>query len=256
MNTIEITRFDSGRRGYTKADASKVPVNPEGRLEAVVLHIENAVAQLRYGQGQPRGLSFAGYRGSRCINRDSNITGVYALALDYKIGQIEKVVEAADRLGYAHLIVITENRAQTENAVSLVIPFTAPLNVGQYARIASCIATELGVYGLLEGALAATHIINVHATTTTAFVRGEILDGEAYIKRTAKDFQGMDARKFEGKEPIARQAARVQMERPTFTSHDGMFEWNTTDADLIVMQAHQAIHGTVPDLTQYGRLID
>lgn len=255
MNTIEITRFNSGKRGYTKADASKVPVCPEGRLQAVVQHIENAVTQLRYGQGEPRGLNFAEWRGSRCINQDSKLKGVHALALDYRVEQFEALKEAADKLGFARLWVTTEDRAKTANAITLVIPFSAPLSVAQYARIASCIATELGIYGMLEGALAATHIVNVHATTLTAFERGEVLDGEQYIKRTAKMFQGMDARRYERPTPPP-PAVKAQIERPFYTTDDGLFEMPMTDADLIVMQAHRTIHGTTPDLTQYGRLID
>ena len=255
MNTITITRFHSGKRGYTKADAQKVPVDPTGRLEQVVQFIENAVTQLRYGCGEPRGLAFASYRGSKCVNREANLIEVSALALDYHLDRFEELRVAALKLGYAHLFVTTEDRAQTTNAITLVIPFSAPLSAKQYARLASCIATELGVYGLLEGALAATHIINVYATTMTAFERGEILDGEAYIKRTAKDFQGMDARKYERDAPPSR-AAQAQLERPTFTSEDGLFEWPETDAEAIIRRAHQAIHGTIPDLTPYGRIID
>jgi hypothetical protein len=256
MSTIEITRFHSGERGYNKADASKVPLDTSNRLSAVVQHVENAVAQLRFGQGEPRGLSFAAYKGTRCVNKDANITGVYALALDYRVEQFEALTIAAERLGYAHLFILTENRARTLNAVTLVIPFAAPLSVTQYARIASCFAAELNIYGLLEGALAATHIVNVHATTATAFVRGELLDGEAYIKRTANQFQRQDARKYEGQESIGSKAARAQVERPFYTTDDGLWEMPLTDADLIVLKAHKAIHGTAPDLTAYGQIID
>ncbi|WP_242152633.1 hypothetical protein [Sphingomonas sp. BAUL-RG-20F-R05-02] len=254
MNKIDITRFHSGKRGYIKADSSKIAVDPEGRLQEIVQHIENAVAQLRFGQGEPRGLSFAEWRGARCSNTEANLVAVHALALDYDAKQFEALKDAADKLGYARLWVLGEDRAQTTNAVTLVIPFKASLTPAQYARIASCIATELGIYGMLEGALAATHMVNVHATTLTAFERGKVLDGEAYIKRTAKMFQGMDARRYERPAPPT-PAVEVQVERPFYTTSDGLFEMPFTDADLIVMQAHQTIHGTTPDLTQYGRLI-
>jgi hypothetical protein len=256
MTTIEITRFHSGKRGYTKADACKVPVCTETRLQAVVQHIDNAVKQLRYGNSEPRGLSFASYRGSKSINKESNLNSVHALALDYKIEQFEELAEAADRLGFAHLFVTTENRAQTQNAITLVIPFTAPLNAAQYARLASCIATELGIYGLLEGALAATHIINVYATTMTVYGRGALLDAAAYIKRTANQFQGMDARRFERAAPPPTPAVAAQIDRPFYITDDGLFEMPMSDADLIVLNAHRSIYGTVPDLTNFGRLLD
>lgn len=257
MSIIEITRFQSGDRGYSKADSSKVPLDTNGRCQAIIQHVENAVVQLRHGQGEPRGLSFAAYKGHRCVNKDTNITAVHALMLDYNVEQFEKLAEAAEKLGYAHLFITTENRARTLNAVTLVIPFTAPLTVSQYARIASCFASELGLYGLLEGALAATHIVNVHATTMTAFVRGELLDGEAYIKRTAKMFQNQDARKWEGREPIGQQAARVQVERPYYTTDDGLFVMPLTDAEMIVRKAHMAIYGNDwPDATPFGRMLE
>lgn len=256
MKTIEITRFHSGLRGYTKADASLVPADLEDRFSAVIQYIENAVSQLRHGQGQPRGLSFAQYRGSGCVNKDANLHSVHALALDYKADKIEQLARAAAAFGYAHILIETEDRASTMNAITLVIPFAAPLSAAQYTRVASCIASELGVYGLLEGALAGTHIINIHATSLIASIPGKLFDAEAYIKRTAREFQGRDARKFEGPEPVARQAARVQIERPVFTTHDGLFQWSEADANVIPIGAHRLTGEAIPDLTAYGELIE
>lgn len=256
MNEIEITRFHSGLRGYTKADASNVLADADTGFAAISQHISVLIEQLRSGRGKPRGLSFAAYRGSRCVNKDTNIKSVHALALDYRAAKVGEVAEAAAALGYAHILFDTEDRASTVNAITLVIPFAAPLSAAQYARVASCIATELGVYGLLEGALAATHIINIHATSLTASVPGELFDAESYIKRTAREFQGRDARKFEGPEPVARQAARVQIERPVFTTHDGLFQWSEADANVIPIGSHRLTDEAIPDLTAYGELIE
>ncbi|WP_221234699.1 hypothetical protein [Sphingomonas aerophila] len=107
--------------------------------------------------------------------------------------------------------------------------------MSQYSRIASCIATELSVYGLVEGALAATHIVNIHATSLTGFERGELLDGAAYIQRTARMFQRQDARRFE--RTTARSAAAAQIETPHYTCSDDMFAWPVTKAEQVAIPA-------------------
>ncbi|MBB5715829.1 hypothetical protein FHS94_002686 [Sphingomonas aerophila] len=94
MAQIEITRFKSGRSGYTKADSSKVPLDRNDRATAVIQYVENAICQLRHGQGEPRGISFASYTGVGGRNLESKIEGVYALGSGL-IGYSQKMTVAA-----------------------------------------------------------------------------------------------------------------------------------------------------------------
>ena len=261
MSTVTITRFNNvkakktghfrGKQGYSAADACIVPIDTDNRCHAIVDFIDNAVVQLRHGTA-PSGISFCSWKGMD--NKDTSFTAAYALALDYRLDRFDGLRERAAALGFAHLLITSENKARTLSAITLVIPFVAPVSKPTYERIASCIVTELGIYGLLEGALAVNHVINIHGTTMTAFERGALMDAEAYRASTARMYQGMDARKYESTAPAP--AVAAQIERPFFTTNDGLFEMPCTDADMIVMRAHQAIHGTPPDLTGYGRLID
>lgn len=250
MNTMTITPFYNGPRAYSRATPYRAPVEPATRMRHVIQYIDNLVVQARHHSG-PTGVSFATWRGTN--NADSSFVEAHALALDYRVEVFEELREAADRLGVARVWFTGENKARSLNTITLVIPFTGPATKAQYERIASCIAKELDAYGLIDGALAVNHIVNVHATTLTAYERGEVLDPEAFIRRTAKLYQARDAKKYHAPSRPAR-AADVQLSRSFVASDDGLWEFPVSDADLIVARTHAAIHG-VPDLTRHGELI-
>lgn len=230
MTRVTVSRFNNVRRpnknfkgrvavGYSYSDATIVETKAEDRLQGLVQYIENCVVQLRHGSSAS-GLSFASWSGG--TNHKSNLQMSYALALDYKIEQFEGLRERAAKLGFACVFATTENKASTQNAITLIIPFSAPVSAAQYERIACCVMSQLDVYGALEGNIAATHIVNVHATTLAAFERGQLFDPQSFLVQTANAFQSFDAKKYEGEKPAAK--VRAQIERPTYTSDCGLFE--------------------------------
>lgn len=251
MTTMTITPFYNGPRAYSRAQPYKAPVTPSGRMTVLTQYLENLVVQARHHAG-PTGVSFATWRGSS--NTDANFVEAHALALDYQVAQFEALRDAADGLGWARVWFTGENKARTTNTITLVLPFAAPATKAQYERIASCVAKELDTYGLIDGALAVNHITNVHATTLTAYERGEVLDPQEYIRRTARLHQARDAKKYHAvRRPAS--AVRAQVDHPYVTSDDGLWSMPVRDADVIMLDAHRATPATLPDLTAHGAIV-
>ena len=191
--TLQITSFHNDKNAYKRADAYRMLVAPGDRMAQLTAYLDNMVVQLRH-HGGPSGFNFSAWRGTS--NHDGNHTEAYALAIDYQIEQFEELRDATDQLGYARVWATGEDKARTFNTITLIIPFSAPATKAQYERIASCIVKELDVYGLVDGALAVNHIVNIHATTLTAFERGDLLDPARFIERTKDMYQKRDAKKY------------------------------------------------------------
>ncbi|GGO89933.1 hypothetical protein GCM10011329_01060 [Stakelama pacifica] len=64
-------------------------------------------------------------------------------------------------------------------------------------------------------------------------------------------YQNMDPKRFEASGP----AAGIQIAQPTITSHDGMFEWSTSESERAAMNADQLLESIGADLTPYGVLL-
>lgn len=224
MNSMTITSFYNQRGRYRRAGAFASMVEPEQRMSHLLTFLESLTVQLR-NHGGPEGLSFCAWKGAD--NTDANLVECHALALDYRWDRFKELRDAAERLGFARCWFTGENKAKTINTVVLIIPFTGPASKAHYERIAAVVARELDTYGLVEGALAANHIVNIHATSLTGFERGELLDPAAFIASTKDKHQVRDARKYHEEHRPASLAAAVQLQPPTVTSDDGLFAWPT-----------------------------
>jgi hypothetical protein len=216
MTQITITRFANGQRSYSRANSYVATVATDERMNAVITYIENCASQQRH-HGGPSGLSFGRWIGS--TNKDTDFREAHALAMDWRVEQFEELQRAAERLPFARVWFTGEDRAKTLNTITLVIPFSAPATKAEYERIASCIAKELDVCGLIDGSLAVNHITNVHANTMTAYERGRIMGPQAYIRDTAKLYQAKDAKKYQGTRPLSEQLHTVMV-----ADDDGLFE--------------------------------
>ncbi len=98
---------------------------------------------------------------------------------------------------------------------------------------------EIGAYGAADGNMAATHLIHIHERCAQEMIEGAILHPRGKIKDTEADHQNFDPTRFEAWSA----AASAQIDMPTHTSHDGLFEWSGQDAAQIVAMAQASIEG-------------
>jgi hypothetical protein len=221
--TLAITPWDEHgiTKKYVRASPYVASVEADHRFRSILDYIDNAVRQLRLHSG-PRGIHFGEWSGTQ--NVKSNLKANHAMLLDYDIRQFEELRAACDRLNVGRFYMTTENKARTQNTISLVIPFSTPVDAATYERVTSCIVKELDVYGLVDGVLSSTFVTNIHATTMTVFERGPLFDAEAFKVRTAHLYRRQDAHKYyQATRPVSLKAV-IEREKPLRTSHDGLFE--------------------------------
>lgn len=238
MTTITITPFsENSKKAYSRGTPYVAPVDTDGRLNVLLAEIDNRVVQMRRYSG-PRGLHLGKWKNLELVK--SNLIECHGLAMDWNIRKFEEVRERVEAMDVAHAWVTGETKGRDANTIILIVPFSQPVSAAVYERLACVFAKQIDVYGLVDGSLTATHAVNIHATSLTAFGRGTLLDAEAYKQRTASQYQERDAAKYYLPE---RPPAKVVEPRKIETeqSHDGMFEWAST-ADSIVAHAQARIN--------------
>lgn len=146
---------------------------------------------------------------------------------------INRLHEKLNGLGWAYFLIDTE--ARRGNTLTAVIPLTSGINQAQYARLASIFAEQLDEYGMEHGCLAATHIVQVHRMTSPTVFQGTPLDPQKELKRTAKLYQQLNARKYEGTRP--RRKLSTQSEDAPLAIEDGLFCFFETPAEKAQRQA-------------------
>lgn len=230
MTTITLSRFDKSTRAYTYVDTYKACLTSyETNCPPIQGYMDGLIKQMNKLPDEPCGWTFAQWKAG--TNLASNLVAAHAIVLEYALKRddaeiVQRLHDRATSLGWVHFLIDTE--AKSGNTITVVFPLTSGINQSQYARLASILAEEMDEYGMEHGSLAATHIVNVHRSTTSCvFTTGKVLDPEAEIKRTAKMYQRLNARKYEGTRPLSKS---TQSEGP-LEIQDGLFTWFESPAE-------------------------
>lgn len=237
MNPITLSRFDKSARCFTLVDSYKACLSSEhDNCHSIQGYMDGLIRQLYTQHDEPTGWSFAEWR--KGTNLSSNLVGANAIILEYALSRDEAEIvtrlhEKAETLGWTHFLIDTETKSG--NTIALVFPLTSMVNQAQYARLASILAEQLDEYHMEHGCLAATHIIQVHRTTTPIVFQGKPLDPEKEIKRTAKLYQRLNARKFEGTRPTSKHV--TQSEDAPQAIEDGLFVFFETPGEKAQREA-------------------
>lgn len=237
MTPVTLSRFDKGARAYTLIDSYKACLSSDGEnCHSIEIYMIGLIRQMYNHPDEPQGWSFATWR--KGTNVASNLVGANAIVLEYLLTKddteiVQRLHDRAQDMGWAFFILDTET--MSGNTVSIVWPTTTAITPAQYARLASIFAEELDEYRMERGSLAATHIIHVHRTTTPCVFQGTPLDPEKEIKRTAKMYQRLNARKYEGARPLKR-AGVTSSDEPQ-PIEDGLFVFFETPQEKVQREA-------------------
>jgi len=224
MTPITLSRFEKSARAFTYVDSYKGCLsNADDNCAPIGQYMDGLVRQLQNHPEEPTGWSFAIW--SRGTNVASNLVGANAIMLEYALPRddteiVQRLHDRAAALGWAHLLIDTE--AKSGNTITIVFPLTSHIDPAKFARLASILAEELDEYGMEHGCLAATHIVQVHRSTMSCVFPGTPLDPVKEIKRTAKIYQRLNARKYEGTRPVSK--STTQGDGP-LEIQDGLFTW-------------------------------
>jgi len=235
MRSIILSRFERGTRAYTFIDSYRACLDTDENGHSIQGYMDGLIRQMFTYHDEPTGWSFAEWR--KGTNIASNLIGAHAIMLEYRIDRddteiVQRLHTKASDLGWTHFLIDTETRRN--NTVTIVFPLTSPITGNQYARLASILAEQLDEYEMEHGCLAATHIVNVHRTSTPCVFAGTPIDPEAEIRRTAKMYQRLNARKFEGNRPAFPQ--RQIAEEPVVIE-DGLFLFYETPEEKVRREA-------------------
>lgn len=248
METIALTRFEKTARAFTVIDSYKACLsNDNDNCHPIAFYMDGLVRQLRNHPEEPTGWSFAEWR--KGTNIASNLIGAHAITLEYANTRddteiVTRLYDKAKELGWAFFLIETETKSG--NTITIAWPLTTAINEKQYARLASILAEEMDEYGMAHGCLAATHIVQVHRSTLCVVERGTTLDPEAEIKRTAKMYQRLNARKFEGTRPAG---VVQQADDAPVAIEDGLFVFFETPQEKAQREALEVMarYGFNPD---------
>lgn len=227
MTTVTLSRFYKGRNSYTFQDSYKGCLsNQDENCAPIQGYMDGLIAQMNHLADEPTGWSFAEWR--KGTNLASNLIGAHAIILEYALDRddteiVQRLHDKAKALSWAFFMLDTETK--NGNTITAVFPLTESIPQAQYARLASILAEELDEYGMEHGSLAATHIVHVHRMTSACVFTGRAMNPSAEIKRTAKMYQRLNARKFEGTRP--RSKTTTQSEGP-LEIQDGLFTFYET----------------------------
>lgn len=237
MTPVTLSRFDKGARAYTLIDSYKACLSSDGEnCHSIENYMNGLIRQMYNHPDEPQGWSFATWK--KGTNLASNLIEANAIILEYALTRddteiVERLHDKAKDLGWAFFLIDTETKSG--NTISIVWPLTTGINTAQYARLASIFAEEMDEYRMEHGSLAATHIIQVHRTTTPIVVQGTPLDPEKEIKRTAKLYQRLNARKYEGARPAGQPT--TQSENAPQPIEDGLFVFFETPQEKAQREA-------------------
>lgn len=213
MQKITLSRFDKNRN-YSLRDSYIACVDSSANCYGIMAYMENSRDRLMQFNDEPRAWSFASWKKGE--NTKANLIEASAIILEYPLSAWERLASKMLETGYTHFWVSTETK--TANTISLIIPLASSVGTAHYERLAAVFVQKLDEYELVDGCLAATHLIHVYATSVIDKVEGYrgCLDPLLYVKMTARQYQ-RDAKVFYGKMP---KAAAVHLSPPVVTSAD------------------------------------
>lgn len=236
MTPITLSRFDRSARCFTLVDSYKACLsNSDDNCAPIQGYMDGLISQLYTQHDEPTGWSFATWR--KGTNLASNLVGANAIMLEYALSRddseiVQRLHDKARDLGWTFFLIDSETKSG--NTITIVFPLTSQVTPAQYARLSSILAEQLDEYRMEHGCLAATHIIQIHRTTTSAVFHGTPLDPEKEIKRTAKMYQRLNARKYEGTRPTGK---ATQSETGPVAIEDGLFVFFETPEEKAKREA-------------------
>jgi hypothetical protein len=245
MTPVTLSRFEKSARSYTYIDAYKACLSSaDSNCATIERYMQGLITQMHNHADEPCGWSFAEWR--KGTNVASNLVGANAILLEYAMKRddtdlITRLHAKAQKLGWAFFMIDTETK--NGNTLTVVWPLTSSVNQAQYARLASILAEEMDEYGMEHGCLAATHIINVHRQSTPIVIQGTPLDPVKEIKRTAKLYQRLNSRKYEGTRPVSKLTTPSENEPQAI--EDGLFLFFETPKEKAQREALEVMarHG-------------
>lgn len=242
MTTLALTRFHVGPRSYSRADAFLACWKADtDNCHDIASYMDGLTKQMQKFPDEPQAWSFGQWKSVKAANNHAEYwLNATAIGLEYRgkdlAAKAKALHEKAEALGYAHVLFDTMTR-KGEATVTIMFPLTESINEGQYARLAKVLMSELDEYLAADGNCAMTHLFHVHAGTAVHRFDGAVIAPKAKIKETAKLYQSMDANQFcaGGKRAIP------HIVEPTFTSHDGLFEWAASPVEKAQQTADQLL---------------
>ncbi len=241
MTSVSLSRFEKSARCFTLIDNYKACLsNADENCAPVQGYMDGLIRQLHNHTDEPTGWSFATWR--KGTNVASNLVGANAVMLEYALSRddteiVQRLHDKARDLGWAHMLIDTETKSG--NTITLVFPLTSQIDQAQYARLASILAEQLDEYRMEHGCLAATHIVQVHRTTSPVVFSGTAMDPVKEIKRTAKMYQRLNARKYEGTRPSGK--LLTQNENAPQAIEDGLFVFFETPQEKARREAFEVM---------------
>lgn len=233
MIAIELTRFFCGPRSYTRADSyiGCWKTEPDDNCHPIVGYMSGAIDQMKHFDDQPEAWSFGKWKPVKSANNHAKYwLSASAIGLEYRgsdlIAKATALHEKAEQLGYAHCLFTSKTRSG-EATVTIMFPLTESINEGQYARLAKVLMSELDEYKAADGNCAMTHLFHVDRNSEVMAFEGAVIAPKTKIKETAKLYQSMDPNTF----CSGGKRAAPHLNEPTFTSHDGLFEWSPTPSE-------------------------
>ena len=148
----------------------------------------------RFNEGQMNGES---YKGSTAINLE------YMMGKDLEARWAE-VAKAAENVGGDYTIGNTMTR-YGQPTITVIFWLNAEVEAARYSRLASVMATRMGVYNAAPGVQAHTHLFHVHPQTEFVhYPSGGTIAPDYYIKITENEAQNFDPFQFERDKPPAK----------------------------------------------------
>ncbi|OAH42747.1 hypothetical protein AX777_05785 [Sphingobium yanoikuyae] len=245
-----LTRFNKLKDGdYARADsyvalwdhARHVGGNLDEPSYHIASYMYGAIEQMKKFDKEPTAWGFGLYTTAQgTLNEADYWLETKTLLLPFhakdRAKKRQELHEAAEKLGYAHVIFDTIS-SKGEPTVSIIVPLTEAINAKQYARLVTVLGFELGHWRAAKGYSAMTHLVHVDQNCVVESYDGAILAPKAKIKETAKMYQNIDKDYFCAAGP----RAIPHLVEPTFTSHDGLFEWTPTETEKAIQTADQLL---------------
>jgi hypothetical protein len=175
-----LTRFCHTTAKAAKEDEYEFPIySPIGDYSYENL-LDACINDQRERPKAPRYWSTAKYTK---VHRRDNISYSTAALIEYKASQASDLDLALSNFQSAYYLLPTETN--DTNCISVMVPFRTPVNPDDYGRVVSFIIDRLGVYGVQQGAMAATFLVKPTPFSQVIFNDGDILDADAYANSTA-----------------------------------------------------------------------
>lgn len=173
---LTVTRFARANKTARAQDNCQAALYGERNM---IDALEGLIQIQREQIGQPRYWSFGTY--SSTHSKDS-FDGATAITLEYNILSEQALRDALSTLGWAHLIVDTENKAC--NSIAVVFPLEEPISDPVlYTRAASLLIAVLDVYLLQDGCWTITYLTQARPLAKIEFENGMVLNAAAFAAK-------------------------------------------------------------------------